>query len=241
MSNNFVRLTNVDKFNNLMTHVTHRDPSLPSIVAFYGASGLGKTSSAIFAANMYQARYIQVGESWTKKKLITEIAKQHSIFDVRTVCEGVERIIEVVSQDPKPIIIDEADYLVKGDKIELIREIHDQTRCPIVLIGEGQLSIKLRKFERVHNRVLKWEVAAKASIEDTVLLAGEYCAGIDLTDDLIKALNAASDGITRRIVINLNKIKNVALNNSWSAFDLKKFKTKDDFITALAPIGGRAV
>lgn len=111
--------------------------------------------------NVHHARYVQVGESWTKKKLVSEINKQHSVFDLRTVCDRMERIIEAINYEPKPIIIDEADYLISGNKIELIREIRDETHCPIVLLGEGQLSIKLRKFERVHNRVLRWVFARK--------------------------------------------------------------------------------
>lgn len=241
MSSQYAQLTNVKKFNNLMQYVMHRDPNLPSMVVFYGASGLGKTTSAIFGAMLSDARYIQVGASWTKKKLITEIAKQHGIHDVRTIGSGMEQIIDAVNYEPKPIIIDEADYLVAGNMIQLIREIHDETHCPIVLMGEGQLSMKLRKYEMVYNRVLKWEQAEKCSIEDTILLADMYATGLDMAEDLIQALNTNSDGIARRIVVNTTKIKAAALGAGIASIDLAKFIELSSFNTALVPTGGRSV
>lgn len=241
MSSQYARLTNVSLFHNLIQYVVHRDNGLPSIGVFYGASGLGKTTSAIFGAMVSDARYVCVGASWRPKKLITEIAKQHGIHDVTTVGQGMERIIEAVTYEPKPIIVDEADYLVKGQSIQLIREIADETGCPILLLGEGLLSKKLQSVEMVYNRVLKFERAVQCSVEDTILLAEMYAAGLDISQDLIEALTLESSGIARRIVVNIAKIKAAALNEGIAKIDLKRFLKIDEFNPQIIPVGGRSV
>lgn len=63
-------LKNVAIFTELTERVVRRDPNLPGFGIFSGWSGLGKTRSAIYAANKYQASYVEVGESWTKRKFV---------------------------------------------------------------------------------------------------------------------------------------------------------------------------
>ncbi|MBC8509918.1 MAG: AAA family ATPase [Chloroflexi bacterium] len=50
------------------------------------------------------------------------------------------------------IILDEADRLDKTS-LEIIRDIHDRTRCAFLLIGQPDLSLKFRRNEQLINRI----------------------------------------------------------------------------------------
>ena len=47
-------------------------------------------------------------------------------------------IVKKLKQNPQIIFIDEIDYLMNNYKtIETLRDIHDETDCPIIFIGMG--------------------------------------------------------------------------------------------------------
>ena len=219
------------------------DDSLPSIACFYGASGVGKTTSAIWAMSAHQAKYIAVGGSWTKRTLIENLAKEFHISSIRSVPDGVARIIFELKQKIRPIIIDEADYLIDGakvPKIELIREISDATNCPIILLGEGQLPSNIRSLERVHNRVLKWQVAERASNEDIKLLVEKFAPELTFSKDLIEKLNSHNKGIIRYVMADIYAACDVCTGLDLKEIDLAIFKAKGGFNNSYAPNGGKA-
>ncbi|MBL1422656.1 MAG: ATP-binding protein [Alphaproteobacteria bacterium] len=243
MTANFKQLTNVRNFNNLMQRVIANEGSTSTFACFYGASGVGKTTSAIWAMNYHRAKYIEVGASWTKRTLIENLAKQFSIQKIKSIPDGVAQIIDALHAEIRPIIIDEADYLIDGlkvPKIELIREIRDATNCPVILLGEGQLPANLMPIERVYNRVLDWVVAERADEADTLSLIDAYAPNITFSDDLANAINVRTKGITRKIENEVKKVANYCLAHDMAEMDLPTFLQEIGFTPNHAKMGGSA-
>ena len=103
--------------------------------------------------------------------------------------------------------------------IELVRELHMVSEAPIILIGEEALPAKLKRFERVHNRILVWVPAQPASITDARQLAEMYVDGLVIADDLLAHVVEQRRGRIRRIVSNLEQIQQVAVRDGIETAD----------------------
>ncbi|MGB4867277.1 MAG: ATP-binding protein [Hyphomicrobium sp.] len=210
----FAPLRNLGLFSELVDRVITRSPSLPGMACFYGHSGYGKTFSAVYAANKSRAYYVEVGETWTRKTLCHAILRELGLGGAvqGTLPDLVSSIVDRLAEDrDRPLIIDEADHVVKKGMVDLVREIHDKSQAPVIWIGEELLPVKLQKFERTHNRMLDWVAALPCDVTDTRHLARLNAPGIDIADDLINAVAKASDGRARRIAVNCDRVRERAV------------------------------
>jgi DNA transposition AAA+ family ATPase len=223
-------LKNVSLFSSLMHRVVNRAAHLPGMATFHGYSGYGKTFAATFAANKFGARYIEMGESWTKKKLCASILTELGVqSQARTISDQMDQIIEALAIDGVPLIIDEADYLGTKGLINLIREIHDKSGAPILLIGEEGLPGALSRWERVHNRMLDWVPAQPSSLDDARHLARLYCPKITVKDDLLTQITEAASGRARRICVSLERVREVAVTQGLDSVGSKEWGDRQLF------------
>ena len=77
--NSVAPLRNVTALVTLIHRVKERALGLPGMATFYGYSGYGKTTAAVYAANKFNALQVQVKESWTGKKLCQAILGEMSL------------------------------------------------------------------------------------------------------------------------------------------------------------------
>lgn len=210
IQSNVAPLRNVMALSALIDRVQNRHADLPGMACFHGPSGYGKTTAAVWNANSTNAHQVQVKSVWTRKYLCTMIAHELGLDPAKTIPALVDQISEELSRTGRPLIIDEADHLVKNTLIELVRDIYESSGATIILIGEEQLPQKLAKWERVHGRMLDWVAAQPADLREVGLLAGIYCRGIELDDQLRQMILKASNASVRRICVNLNMIAEMA-------------------------------
>lgn len=212
---------------NVLQQAVNRPSHLPGIVGFYGASGYGKSFAAAFAANKFRAVYIECKSVWTKTAFLQAISKELGINpDKKTASIMLEEISEQLSKSRLPLIIDEMDHIVDKKFVEVIRDIYEGSHAPILLIGEEQLDMKLRKWERFHNRMLAWQPAQPSDLDDTKALARLYCKDVKIDDQLLNKITHESKGITRRICVNLNLVQQEALNRGQDTISLKEWSDK---------------
>jgi DNA transposition AAA+ family ATPase len=204
------------------------------MATFHGPSGYGKSVSAAYGSNKFKSFNITVRSVWTKKKLTQSICQEMGLQGKGTVADMIDEIIVELSKSQKPLIIDEADYLVSQGMIEVIRDIHDGGEAAIILIGEEMLPAKLKKWERVHGRMLDWVAAQPASYDDTVQLSRHYCKGIKLEPALLERLHDASAGSVRRICVNLDQVRHLAETEKRESISLAEWG-KRDFFTGNPP------
>jgi len=212
----------------LVERLRGRTFNMPGLGVFHGRSGYGKTFAAIFIQNMTNAVRVEMGVSWTRKNLLKNILIECGLSEREmptTIADLAERaIIELGCEPDRPLIIDEADIAVDKGMIELVRELHDKSGAPILLVGEELLPEKIAQSERVDGRVLDWVQAQPCDRGDTAALADHYCAGIAIADDLLNELQKRTRGVTRRICVNLEHIREHCTNHRTSEIDLSGFR-----------------
>lgn len=183
----------------------------PRMGLLYGPSGYGKSVASAFTASRTQAAYIEAKSIWTQRSILEAIAEELGIVRLeRSAPRILGQIIDQLNAEPRGLLIDEMDHLVKKQHVEVIRDIHDATRVPILMIGEEALPSKLREWERFHNRILVMTPAQPSSAADARALRDHYCTRIAVQDDLVDRIAEACRGVTRRIVTNLKLVQREA-------------------------------
>lgn len=217
--NSFAPIRNMALLFNQTKFLIERDPRLPGFGVFYGPSGFGKTHASIYTTHKTHAARVEIGDSWSKKKLLENISLELGMGKPRgTIADLAEKIIEKLSDNPsQPLIIDEADKLVEKKMLEIVREIQEASQAPIILMGEEKLPAKLATNERLHNRVLSWQAAEACDLDDTKKLAKSYCPNVTLHDDLIERICKQTHGRARRITTTLVNILEFAQRNGLTA------------------------
>ncbi|MFZ5653199.1 MAG: AAA family ATPase [Pseudomonadota bacterium] len=227
-------ITNVALALEALDRSMQRTANLPGLVGFYGPSGYGKSFSATYAANSFRAYYIACKSTSTKKSILKSILLEMGVPAIGNIDDLREQVEEQLVLSQRPLIIDEADYLIDKGLIPLVRDIFDATDAAIMLIGEEKMPAKLKRIERMHGRFLVWEPAQPATLQDAHHLARVYCRDIQVADDLLAEVHRLSQGSVRRISVNLDLIRTAALRDGNADMDLKAWG-KRSFFTGEAP------
>ncbi|WP_039017320.1 AAA family ATPase [Halocynthiibacter namhaensis] len=232
--NTVAPLRNVSALVVLIERVRERPIGLPGMAAFYGPSGYGKTTAAVYAANKFNAYQVQLKSCWTGKKLCQALLQEMGIEPRKTIADMVDQIAQEMTFSNRPLLIDEADFLVSRKMIEIVRDIYESSGAPVILIGEELLPQKLQKWERVHGRMMDWVGALPASLSDIDHLAGIYCPDVALDPAFKEHLLRASQHSIRRVCVNLARVCEYAVTNGLDAINLKVWG-KRDFFACAAP------
>lgn len=227
-------LTNVARCNAALERAMHRPRHLPGIVTFYGPSGWGKTFAATYVANKHRAYHVEAKSSWTRKALLAAILTEMGIEPAKTLYEMSSQVSEQLVLSQRPLIVDEFDHLVHAGTVEVVRDIHESSHAAVLLIGEEQLSAKLKKWERFHSRVLAWVPAEAATMDDARRLAALYLTKAEIKPDLLARIHEIARGAVRRIAVNLEMVQEEALDAGWKTVGLKEWGERE-FYTGEAP------
>ncbi len=223
-------LPNVTAFYELVLGLMERSSFLPGWGVFYGRAGLGKTVAATRTAINLDCIYIECGPTWNSSTLMDNILHELMERDLRgTVNKKLDRIINILSESPRPLIFDEANFLIDKRLVDVVRYIHLKTLSPIVLIGEENIHAKLIPYDRAHSRVSKWVAAEYCRPEDARALAEANAPEVKLADDLLKHFVEQCHGVTRYIVSNIDRARVKAIREQLTTIDLQSWVIEDTY------------
>ena len=121
------------------------------------------------------------------------------------------------------IIVDEIDYLMNNLKtIEILRDLHDETDCPIIFIGMGLAHKKLEKYKHLYDRfseIVKFETFGVNDIFQII----NQLAEIKFTTDSIEYIHKKYNRF-RQIVQLINQLETVAKDNNLTEINLDIIK-----------------
>lgn len=178
----------------------------PGIFLAWGQAGRGKT----FAARNYHAEnggvYVSVWQDWTQAAFLQQVCFEVCGLRPKGANAAKLKIVEHLEREPRTIFIDEADRL-HVLRIEDLRDIHEATGAPIVLVGEEELLGLLSDRRRVWSRVVQEQEFAPLSLDDITWFALE-AAGLSVQPEAAARMRKASDGdfrLIRNMVLHLEQ------------------------------------
>jgi len=193
----FIETGNVAKFRKALGVLSDTERGRPGIGVIQGEAGRGKTMAATEWHTTNGGIFLRVMEGWSQFSFLQALAYEVSGDRPGNTNRCRNRIMDALSAFPQPIIVDEADRLHMA-RIEDLRDVHDMTGCPVVLIGEEGFYPKLHARRRVQSRVTQVVEFDPVSAEDVMLFALQT-ASLDVTPEACHKLATLAKGSFRVI------------------------------------------
>ena len=223
MKRNFIKTTNVKNFIGLVENLLNKPKNIPKMGLIYGEPGLGKSQTALWLACKYDAIYLRATNLMTGRWLLEEIAKEMDEIPRYLTSDNFNLIVQKLKQKPQLIIVDEIDYLMNNLKtIEILRDIHDETDCPIIFVGMGLAHKKLERYKHLFDRfseIVKFETFGVNDISQIINQLAEIKFSADSIEYIHKKYNRF-----RQIVQLVNQLEIVAKENNLEEINLDVIK-----------------
>lgn len=116
------------------------------------------------------------------------------------------------------IIIDEIDYLLKDFRtIETLRDLHDETSIPIILVGMQLAKHKLKKHTHLFDRISEIYNFTEFEYSDIRQIAEEI-SEVEITKEAVHLIHNKAKSF-RQIVNTIDTFEKVAQANSFTQID----------------------
>lgn len=214
----FVKTNNVKRFITMMNNLQNRAEGVPGMGLVYGAPGLGKTQTINWWAFKNKAILVRCTQLMTARWLLNEIMDEMGEVNCGRLADCFKIIIRNLLTEPQVIIVDEVDYLaIDSRAIETLRDIHDKTNVPIVLVGMSNAKSRIKMFKHLYDRlseIVQFKPFSKSDIAGIVKELSE----IEMTECAIKYI-CTNVNRFRQIVKIINKAECYANANGLNSID----------------------
>jgi replication-associated recombination protein RarA len=210
MKKGFVHTENFKRLAEAQKVVARRGAREAGLVIIQGPYGVGKSELCERWAAENGAVFVRCKETWTKRGRNQEVQA---------------RIIGKLAVDMAPLMLDEADHLIRSTAslLEVVRDITDITGTMCFLVGMDRFGQKVARYEHIASRVarvvdfhllsladVKAAVDAKASLGDK-----HESPALPMDDVVITAIADQSKGRMRLVLNAIANIEQWAQANSW--------------------------
>ena len=213
MNKVFVKTQNVKNFIGHVENLINKPKNIPKMGLVHGEPGLGKSQTALWLACKYDGIYLRASNLMTGRWLLEEMVKELDEIPRFLTADNFNIVVKKLKQNPQVIFIDEIDYLMNNYKtIETLRDIHDETGCPIIFIGMGLAHRKLERYKHLYDRfseILKFEIFG---VNDLSQIFGQL-SEIPFTHDAVEYIHSKFNRF-RQIVQLINQMETFAKDNN---------------------------
>lgn len=217
MNKTFIKTRNVKRFVAMMDELQKLPSNIPKLALVYGEHGLGKSQAIQWWADKNDSVYVRANQGMTSRWLLSEIAEELGEEPFWHTQETFTLIENNLRQNPKMIIVDEIDYLMEKNTVETLRDLHDKTSCPIVLVGMGAADKKLARYPHLCDRLYKTLRFEHFDFDDIKEILNKLTE-LNFTDDATKYLATRTNQF-RQLVKLINKIEKLSNTNQIEELD----------------------
>jgi DNA transposition AAA+ family ATPase len=202
-----VNVRNVGRLAAAGDALLNRAYGMPGMGCIYGKTGYGKSTACAWYMNHCNGVYVRAMALWSPAAMLDTILRELDLHPRGSNAQKINHAVEQLSRTGRPLFIDEADYIVRTERmVETLRDFHDLALVPVVLIGMDELPRKIATLEKLSGRVSQWVHFRPCDLADASKLAAEL-AEVEVDDDLVAAVHKASAGSVRLIVVGLSRVE----------------------------------
>lgn len=211
----FIETANVTRFRAALAMAQDTEKGRPGMLMVSGEAGLGKTLAALNAHAENGGVYLRAWEDWTQAAFLQALCFEVAGLRPHGANRCKTRIVEVMGQADanSTIFMDEADRLHIG-RLEDLRDIHDLTGAPIVLIGELGLGSRVAARSRIDDRIpSEFRIRFEPITNQDISMYAAAAAGLKLSAEACAVVHALCKGNFRRahnLIISLEQMAKAA-------------------------------
>lgn len=227
MKKGFVQTENFKRLKEAEKLVARRGAREAGLVIVRGKYGIGKSELTERWAADSGYVFVRAKETWTKRALLDELADKMGLAKGGRNQEVQARIIGKIAVDMVPLIVDEADFLVRSTAslLEVLRDITDLTGTMCFLVGMEHFPMKVARYPHIASRVAKvveFEVLSLADVKATVAIKAE----VAIDDDVTALIHVQAKGRMRLVLNAIANIEQWAQANSWKTVAMAQVKDR---------------
>jgi DNA transposition AAA+ family ATPase len=152
----FVETKNTVRLSQMYQALARRERGLPGFGLVCGSSGLGKTTAVRQMVGAIDGIYVRCEAMWAPTALCQAIAEGMGLEPDKTPHKTFKAIKDRSIIRPRPLIVDEADYLFNQPRLlDMLRDITDSVDIPIILVGMDGIERKLLRYRQHARRMLR--------------------------------------------------------------------------------------
>lgn len=168
----FIETDNVNRFRTALRVVTDAEKGQPGLLVVRGPTGRGKTMATRNAHAVGGGVFLRVYEGLTQAQFLCRLCFETCGMEPSSGLKAKVEIIRSLESNPRPLFIDEADRLATA-RIADLRDIHDETGCAVVFIGEEKIIQHLSVERRLARRVTQMVDFGPVTPDDVILYAAQ--------------------------------------------------------------------
>jgi len=235
MRSKIVPISNISRLADAASALIHRAPGMPGMGLIEGPTGYGKTTAVTWLIVQLGAVYVRAQSMTTPKSLLESICTELDVNPKPTNVGTVNVIVKALAESKRALFVDEADYLLGNKRlVETLRDIHDLSTMPVVLIGMQKFRSKISDLPQLSGRIAESVEFQAASFDDVTLLA-RHLLDVEVTPELLARLHEAALGSVRLTCIGLNKIEQIGRARGLAKVSAADWPAGAEFFVGKAP------
>ena len=225
MKKGFVQTENFKRLKEAEKLVARRGAREAGLVLVRGVYGVGKSELTERWAADSGYVFVRAKETWTKRALLDELADKMGLAKTGRNQEVQARIISKMAIDMVPLIVDEADFLIRSTAslLEVLRDITDLTGTMCFLVGMEHFPLKVARYPHIASRVarvIEFETLSLADVKATIAAK----ADVPMNDEVASLIHQQAHGRMRLVLNAIASIEQWAQANSWKTVGVEQLK-----------------
>jgi len=229
MRDDMAMTKNVRRFLAAVRELNDRPMGVEGMAILWGEPGEGKSTTVAFACNTLDGIFLRANTCWTITSMLAALMVELGLPAARRRAPMMADAVTLLTEKPRPIFIDEADYLfARPEMLDALRDIYDVTGSPVVLIGMEEFARKVQCRGKFARRITQWVEFSGIGDEDARTLADTLCEA-KIADDLLAHVHKAARKNIGRMVTGLARIEQFAKINALETVTRKEWANRPLF------------
>lgn len=217
MKNLFVITKNVKRLHVGIDTVLKRRQGVEQMMLVLGVPGTGKTEAIIqwklqYGSEERQVPYVRADRLSTARSILDDIVTELGELPSFKARDVMAQIVKRLQEAPRPIVVDEVDYLCKGGAVEILRDIHDKAKVPVLMVGMANVDKRLMRFPPLYDRITSIVPFQPLDKDDIRDMAEQICE-VELDESAVGMVHDRSEGKLRKIGMHFYKAERIARVN----------------------------
>ena len=217
---------NVRRFLAAIRELNDRPMGVGGMAILWGEPGEGKSTTVAFACNTLDGIFLRGNICWSLTSMLAALMVELGLPTGSRKAPMMAAAIKALSEKPRPIFIDEADYMFQSfGMLDAMRDIYDITGTEVILIGMEEFARKLQSRDKFARRITQWVRFRGIDEEDTRILAESIC-DVQIADDLLDHVHKEAKKNIGRMVTGLARIEQFGKLNALEAVTKKDWANR---------------